>query len=39
MELVAEEEKWQFRTTVGRLEAFVDNDAVLKAEKQLKRSA
>jgi hypothetical protein len=36
MELVAEEEKWQFRPTVGRGDAFVDHDAVLKAEKQLK---
>lgn len=36
MELVAEEEKWQFRPTPGRGDAFVDYEALLKAQRQLK---
>lgn len=35
MELVAEEEKWQFRPTVGRGDVFIDYEALLKAQKQL----
>lgn len=35
MELIAEEEKWVFRPTVGRGDVFVDLEALLKIEKQL----
>jgi hypothetical protein len=36
LELVAEEEKWVFRPTVGRSDVFVDMEALLTAQKKQK---
>ncbi len=38
MELVAEDERWVFRPTVGRADIFVDLEQILNAQTQLKMS-
>lgn len=36
MDLIAEEERWQFRATVGRPDVFIDLEAMLTAQRQAK---